>query len=113
MSLADQSLLASDSTFIGRVRESLGATCIAITTEAVTTAYHYPRAGLPTQILGNFIVQNNPDWAKLFAMTVATDANVISDATVGGTVVLTVANAPAQAALVTDAHINAAISSQF
>jgi hypothetical protein len=57
---------------------------------------------------------NAPDAYKvLFANTVATDANVSGDATVAGTVPLTTGNVATQAALVTDAHIDNAISSQF
>jgi hypothetical protein len=107
-SLNDQAILAADVLFVNRVRESLVATCIAITTEATTTAYHYKRATYANSIL------NQPtNFQQLFAYAVSTDASVISDATQAGTVVLTVANIDAQQALVTDAHINAAISGQF
>jgi len=65
------------------------------------------------QPLWHFI-ENVPDTYKsLFAISVANDTSVISDATAAGTVVLTGVNAAAQAALVTDAHLDAAISSQF
>lgn len=84
------------------------AASIAITTEAWTVAFHRERQ---TQAVG---ILNNPDSFKvLFASTVATDANVISDATQVGTVALTTGNVATQAALVTDAHIDAAVSAQF
>jgi hypothetical protein len=107
-SLNDQAILAADLLFINRVRESLVATCVAVTTETTTTAYHYRRAQFATTVL------NNPTaYQALFAYTVATDASVIGDATAAGTVALTVGNADTQQALVTDAHITNAVSGQF
>ena len=104
----DQAILAADQLFINRVREALVATCVAVTTEATTTAYHYKRVAFATAVL------NNPvSYATLFAYTVATDANVISDATAAGTVALTTGNVDAQQVNCTDAHINNAISGQF
>jgi hypothetical protein len=84
------------------------AACISIKNEAVTVAFHRERE--------TFVVActNQPDTFKLiFAQSVATNASVIGDATVGGTVPLTSGNAATQAALVTDAHVDAAISSNF
>jgi hypothetical protein len=43
LALVDQANLAADPTFVNRVRESLGATCIPVTTEATPTAYHFAR----------------------------------------------------------------------
>ena len=107
-SLSDQAVLSTDPTFISRVRQSMIATCIAISSEAVSTGYHYARARFVVEVM------NNPDSFKgLFAGSVATDASVIDDATQGGTVILTAANIAAQAARVTDAHITNAISGQF
>lgn len=107
-SLNDQAILSADQLFINRVRQSLVATCVAVTTEATTAAYHYRRAAYATAVL------NNPtSFQQIFAYAVAGDSNVIGDATVGGTVPLTAANADTQQALVTDAHINSAISGQF
>src|SRR5205085_5449709 len=110
-SLSDQDILATNTKFINRVRQSLVATCIAIANEAVTVAslsLHNRRAAYASS------VENNPtNFQQIFAYAVATDANVIADATVGGTVALTTANADTQQALVTDAHIAAAISGQF
>lgn len=107
-SRSDMNILSGDAGFIGRVRASMIATSIAITTEAWTVAFHRERQTYAVAIL------NQPDIFKaLFANSVATDASVISDATQAGTVVLTSGNVAAQAALVTDAHIDAAISGQF
>ncbi|SRR5579883_2521856 len=107
-SRSDMNVLQTDATFVGRVRASMLAASVSITTEAVTTPLHKKRTTQAAAIL------NAPDsWKQLFAATVATDANVISDATAGGTVALTSADVAAQAALVTDAHIDAAVSAQF
>jgi len=56
---------------------------------------------------------NQAAYVTLFANAVATNATVLSDATQAGTVVLTTGNVAAQAALVTDAHIDAAIAGMF
>jgi hypothetical protein len=108
-SRSDQAILAADPTFINRVRQSLIAACISITNEGWSGGpIHRQRAARAEAIL------NEPDNFKpIYAMSVATDANVISDATVVGTVVLTAANSAAQAALVTDAHMDTAVSAQF
>src|SRR5262245_17030070 len=105
---ADQAVLATDPTFLGRVQESMISAAIAVSNEAITTAFHRERATLAKAIM------NNPaSEAALFVKSVATDANVISDATVAGTVPLTAGNVAAQAALVTDAHLDAAVSGQY
>jgi len=84
------------------------AAAIAISSEGFSVLYHKQRA---RQCI---ILLNYPDIQKVYyAISVATDTNVRSDATANGTVVLTATNTPAQAALVTDAHIDAAISGQF
>jgi hypothetical protein len=107
-SRSDMNLLSTDPGFQGRVRASMVAASIAVTTEAWTVAFHRERQIQAVQIL------NSPDTFKLlFASTVATDASVISDATTIGTVVLTAGNLATQAALITDAHIDAAVSGQF
>lgn len=104
----DSATLAGDVTFQNRVKESLIAACIAIANEGIAIAFHRERARYATSIL------NAPNgFATLFANSVATDASVLTDATQAGTVVLTGANVAAQAALATDAHIDAAISAQF
>lgn len=111
MSLSDQSVLAANTAFVGRVQEALAAACVSIANEATTAPLHYSRARLAAQIL--VAGTSPPGWPQLFAYSVATDANVISDATQAGTVALTAANIAAQQALVTDAHIATAVSSQF
>jgi hypothetical protein len=107
-SYSDQQFLAADPTFQNRVRQSLIAACQAIKTEAVTVAFHRERETFLVAVV------NQPDLFKgMVAIAAATNASVIGDATAAGTVVLSAANAAAQAALVTDAHIDAAISSDF
>ena len=108
-SISDMNMLSTDTGFQGRVRASMIAASIAITTESRTTVpFHREREAFAVQIL------NAPDSFKsLFANSVATDASVSGDATAAGTVVLTSGNVAAQAALVTDAHIANAISGQF
>ena len=108
-SYTDQQFLAADPTFQNRVRQSLVAACIAVKTESPTTVpFHRERETFAVA------VENQPDLFKLMiSIGVATNAAVISDATQAGTVALTSANAAAQAALVTDAHIDTAISTNF
>lgn len=107
-SLNDQAILAANPLFINRVKQSMVATCVAITTEGTTTAYHYRRSSFANTVLNNPIL-----YQTLFAYAVATDASVISDATSNGSTALTTGNIDIQQALVTDAHINSAISGQF
>lgn len=105
---SDQQLLAADVTFQNRVRQALMTACTNIKSEAVTVAFHRERE---TFLVA---VSNQPDLFKgIFANSVATNASVIGDATVAGTVPLTSGNVAAQAALVTDLHIDTAISSNF
>jgi hypothetical protein len=105
---SDMNLLRQDTTFQGRVRASMISACIAIINEGWTVAFHRERSTFAVQVV------NAPDsFMPLFAGGVATDTTVISDATQAGTVVLTSGNVATQAALVTDAHISSAISSQF
>ena len=107
-SYSDQQFLSADPVFQNRVRQSLIAACVAIKSEAVTTAFHRERETYLTQVM------SSPDSFKLvWAQSVATNATVIADATTGGTVVLDGTNAAAKAALVTDAHIDTAVSSNF
>jgi hypothetical protein len=108
-SYSDQKFLAADTTFQDRVRQSMIKQSIAIKNESPTTIpFHRERETFVVAIT------NQPDIFKLiFTQSVATDATVISDATQAGTVVLTAGNAAAQAALVTDAHIDTAISNNF
>src|SRR3954468_24423958 len=102
---SDKYILSTDPTFQSRVRSALMAYCATVITEAAaTTAYHKERITRAVSIV------NGPDGFKsLYANAAALDANVIADATAAGTVVLTAGNVAAQAANVTDAHIDAAI----
>jgi hypothetical protein len=110
-SFSDASQLALDPTFQARVGASLWTYCQVVATEGWTVAFHRERAAFVNQIF-NVTTTTNP-YIQLFSNTVASDTNVLADATIGGTVILTVANRTAQAALVTDTHISNAIASQF
>jgi hypothetical protein len=107
----DSAILSKDSLFIARVLQSLVAAAGNIQTEAITTntqSLHNKRAAFCVAIL------NNPTaYAQLFAYTVATDSNVLSNATVAGTVALTAGNVDAQQALISDTNIDNAVSGQF
>lgn len=108
VSYNDKQQLSQDPTFQNRVKMSLVAACINIKAEAATAGFHREREAFAVAIM------NAPDTFKANAATgVATDANVIADATASGTVALTSGNVATQAALVTDAHIDTAISGQF
>lgn len=111
---SDSFQLSQDPTFQGRVGASLYSACVSIANEGWTIAFHRERYNFVVQILtATLNAQGLNPWSFIFTNTVATDANVLSDATQAGTVVLTTSNRAAQAALVTDAHIDSAISSQF
>lgn len=106
----DMYLLSQDSVFQHRVQASLMSTCVAVSNEA-WSATHRQRQNFVAQILQNPTAMANQ--VTLFACLASTDITVIADATVAGTVPLTGANTAAQALLVTDAHIDAAISAEF
>lgn len=105
----DKQLLSSDVTFQNRVRQAMMAGCTAVKNESpVTVPFHRERE---TYVVG---IMNQPDVFKLlFAYACASDSLCIGDATVGGTVPLTTGNVQAQAALVTDAHIDTALGANF
>ena len=84
------------------------ATCVSIANEGWAVAFHRERAAFVTLVLAN-----PSNYVPLFSNTVATDSTVISDATQAGTVAITGGNAATQGALVTDAHIDAAIAAEF
>lgn len=107
-SYSDKAMLTTDQTFGNRVLMALIAACDAIGTEGYGVAFHRERARYASAVL-NLPLTFKP----FFINVVADDPNVIADATQGGTVVLTTGNVAAQAALVTDAHIDAAISANF
>ncbi len=104
----DKQLLSNDATFQNRVRQALLLACSNIKNEGSSVAFHRERETFLVAIM------NQPDVFKLlFANIVADDAGCIGDATVAGTVPLTTGNVAAQAALVTDPHIDTAISANF
>lgn len=107
---SDSSFLAIDANaavFGNRVAAAIWSACISIANEAWSST-HLARKNFVAAIL------NNPAaYKQLFINAVSVDATVLSDATQAGTVVLSSANVAAQAALVTDAHIDNAISAAF
>lgn len=107
----DRYTLSTDPTFKTRVQAALIAACVSIANEGTTVPFHRERGGFAAQIL--FSPSSPTDWVQLFTNSVSTDATCISDATAAGTVALTSANIATQAALVTDAHIDSAISAEF
>jgi len=107
-SWSDSGFLAGDPAFQNRVKESMVAAAVSISNEGWAVAFHKQR------LRQCVIILNDPEVQKIrYAIAVATDTNVRSDATVAGTVVLTGTNVAAQGALVTDAHIDTAIAGQF
>lgn len=112
MARSDQYQLSQDTVFQNRVQASLIAACVAIGNEGWTVAFHRERATFCNQILAG-TGGGQASYVTLFANAVATDPSVIADATVNGTVTITAGNRATQAALVTDAHIDAAIAGQF
>lgn len=107
----DRYTLSTDPTFKTRVQAALITACVSIANEGWTVPFHRERANFASQILSS---PSSPvDYVQLFTNTVATDATCISDATAAGTVVLSGANIATQAALVTDVHIDVALSSEF
>lgn len=107
----DKYQLAQEPTFQTRVQTSLVAACVSISNEGWGVVFHRERADFSRLVL---LSPTSPvNYVQLFSNAVATDANVIGDATVAGATVLSAANRAAQAALVTDAHIDTAIASMF
>ena len=107
MSLNDQYILSTDPTFLQRVRSSVIASAVAVSTEG-PTALHTQRA----MQAANALV--SPDaWKVNFANAISTNTTVINQATSNSTITLTAGNVAAQAALVTDANINAAVSATW
>lgn len=108
VSHSDRFQLSQDVGFQSRVQAALAAACVNIANEGWAIAFHRERASFAVQILNG--AQN---FTILFANTVSTDTSVIGDATQAGTVALTSGNRAAQALLVTDVHIDNAISAEF
>lgn len=108
VSHSDRYLLGQDTGFRNRIRAGLINGALSVVAEQVTVTDHWKRAKKATEIL------NSPDTFYIrFADAVACDAAVINAATATGTVTLTAGNVAAQAALVTDAQINAALVATF
>ena len=109
----DSYQLSQDTVFQNRVQQSLIAACIAITNEGWSVPFHRERDRYAVSVLSAVggIAQNS--FVLLFTSAVSTDANVLADATVGGTVAVTASTRAAQSLLVTDAHIDSAVSSMF
>lgn len=106
----DKVNLAAEPTFQNRVRQSMIAAAIAISNEGWSGGIIHK---LRRQQCRTILNDSLDSMKVLYARGVATDSSVISDATAAGTVAITGANASTQQALVTDAHIDNAISGQF
>lgn len=107
-SYTDKYILSTDPTFGNRVLQSMIAYCGVVGAEGYGVPFHRERERFVTLIL-----QNPPFFKNVWISIVADDATVIADATQAGTVVLTAGNVAAQAALVTDTHIDNSIASTF
>lgn len=108
---SDKYQLAQEPTFQNRVQTSLIAACISISNEGWAVPFHRERADFCRQVLLSPTSPTN--YVALVSNAVATDANVVGDATQAGTVTLTSGNRATQQALVTDGHIDTAIASTF
>ena len=106
----DSYVLGTNAAFLGRVQASMVAAAVAIAAEGASVVNHPSRLQLVHALLASPSGQAN--FATMFTLSVATDTTVLSDATQAGTVVLG-ANIGIQQALVTDAHIDTAVSGQF
>lgn len=121
-SLQDQGILGSEPVFVQRVRSSMLAAAVAISSDGLSTGINIKRHTLVQNVM------TSPDsWKAIFAAAVATDASVGTDAlgglsadgngnslvqttTVNG---VTSGNSASQSLKVTDAHINTAVSSMW
>jgi len=110
-SLNDSAVLGASSLFQGRVQASLLSACNVIAIEGNNVVNHTARLQLAHTIVAN--PTNMSNYAQMLSFSVATDSNVLADATVGGTVVLSVGNRDTQQVLVTDAHINSALAAFY
>jgi hypothetical protein len=111
VSLNDKYQLSQEPTFQNRVQASLVAAAVAIGSEGWNVVFHRERSTFATQVL--LSPNGATNYVALFSNAVATDTNVINDATVNGTVAITSGNKATQAALITDAHIDSAVSGVF
>jgi hypothetical protein len=106
----DSAVLSTDTTYQNRVQEAVLAYCVqtVINEDPRTVVNHKQRAAFC-----QLVVTAPATYKVLFAATTATDTTILADATQAGTVVLTSGNVAAQAALVTDIHIDNAAAAEF
>src|SRR5438132_5487356 len=109
VSRSDMTILGAGALSANRVRASLVVYCNGtVVGEAASTAYHNRRYPFAISVL------SNPDsYKQRFAYVVATDTNVINDATGSGATALTTANVDAEQENVTDVHMDAAVAAAF
>lgn len=108
---SDSYQLSQDTTFQGRVQAALVTYFGVVTNEGWSVPFHRERTLYISSVMGSPTTLTNV--VNLFTIIAAADTTVLSDATQAGTVVLTSGNRAAQGALVTDTHIDNAISAQF
>ena len=105
---SDRYFLGIEPLFVHRVRSSLLIYCATVVNEGWAVVFHEQRLQRAVSVI------NNPDsFMQLYANAAALDASVISDATGAGTVAVDASNSATRQALVTDAHLDAAILAQF
>lgn len=105
---SDSFALSLNGSFQNRVQTSLVAACIAISNESTTVVAHVSRRAYV-----GFVLNNPQSLTQQFSLAVATDTSCLADATSSGTIPVTSTNSNAQEALVTDAHIDNAVSAMF
>jgi hypothetical protein len=107
---SDQAILAASAAFIARVQQAMIAACITTRSKPITPGN--PQAVQAKQAAASVQIRTNPQAFKmLFAIGVATDPNVIANATQNGP--LATSTVDTQQLLVTDANIDVAIANQF
>jgi hypothetical protein len=104
----DSKVLANDPSFRARVQAAAIPTCGSFFTEPNTTPYHHERIRFASKF-----IQNPDGYTKALASRVAIDTDVIEDATVGGTVILTNGNVASQQQRITDPHLSSALGTQI
>lgn len=109
MALNDSAVLGAHLPFQGRVQASMVSGCVVVSAEGINVNNHTQRLQLVHTILAN--PTNLQNYTTMFAMAVAVDPTVLSDATSASTIQLDGSNVATRAVLVTDAHINAALVS--
>jgi hypothetical protein len=107
-SLSDKGLLWTDPAFQRRVSSAMITAAINISSDGLSAGINAKRHAQVQAIM-----TSPAYWTLLFSQAVATDPTVSSQATTGGTIVLTTANLATQAALTTDTAINTAVAAQY